>query len=149
MTHFDMSPLTRTSVGFDSLLHMMDAAMRSGSGDSYPPYNIAQVDKNVYQISIAVAGFTEKDIDITLHENTLVIVGQTIKDPDNIKYFHKGIAGRGFEKRFQLANFIEIEDASMENGLLIITLRQEIPESLQPQKIRINSTKDSTKFLGR
>lgn len=139
MTHFDLSPLTRTSVGFDSLMDMMDLALRSSAGDTYPPYNIAQLEKHLYQISIAVAGFTEDDIEITRQENTLFVIGQTIQDPENIKYFHKGIAGRGFEKRFQLANFIEIEDASMKNGLLMITLRQELPESLKPQKIRINS----------
>lgn len=82
-----------------------------------------------------------------MHENTLLVVGKPIKDPEDIKYFYKGIAGRGFEKRFQLANFIKIEDASMENGLLIITLLQEIPESLKPQKININKNNNSKKLI--
>ncbi len=137
MTTFDLSPLFRTSVGFDRLASMLASASRPEQGNSYPPYNIAAVDENQYQVTMAVAGFAEDDIEITTEQNVLSVSGQRADENDDAKYLHRGIATRSFERRFNLADHVRVTGAEMENGLLHIYLEREIPEAMKPRKIEI------------
>lgn len=148
MNAIDLTPLIRTSVGFDRLLRMMDSAMRSdAASESYPPYNIEKIDDNIYRITMAVAGFGEDDINITLQDNTLIITGKIRQDNSNVKYLYRGIAGRAFEKHFQLADFIKVGQAALDNGLLSILLIREVPEAMKPRKIQIQSKVGPKKLI--
>ena len=141
MTRYDLSPFFRSTIGFDHLANMMDQLDRAATSNaSYPPYNIEKLDENAYRISMAVAGFTEAEIDITAHENTLLIKGSQDNGKDR-EFLHRGIATRGFEQRFQLADYVEVKEAAIENGMLHIDLVREVPEKLQPKKIAIKSGK--------
>jgi molecular chaperone IbpA len=145
MTRFDFTPLFRSSVGFDRLTRMLDAATRQEDGSySYPPYNIETTGENAYRITMAVAGFGESDIGITAQENSLVITGKLAKTDDDRKFLHRGIAGRAFERRFELADHIKVAGASLVNGLLHVDLAREVPEAMKPRSIKIE-TKAATK----
>lgn len=138
MRNLDLSPLFRSTVGFERLDKLFDAAFRDAARDvSYPPYNIVKTGKEQYRITMAVAGFAEKDLDITVHENVLTVKGQIKQPEQNVEYLHRGIAQRGFEHRFQLADHVRVETASLTNGLLDIHLAREVPEALKPRKISI------------
>lgn len=138
MRSYDLTPLYRTTVGFDRMFDLLDNLGKS-EATGYPPYNIERVDEDRYRVTLAVAGFSESDIDIELHENTLKIVGSRPEGDETRTYLHQGIAGRSFERRFQLADHVKIDSASLINGLLNIDLRREIPEAKKPRKIEINS----------
>ncbi len=143
MRTIDFTPFFRSSVGFDRMANLLDAAYRAeGSNQTgYPPYNIARTDSDHYRISMAVAGFSEADIDVTVKENTLAVTGK-IAAQDGGKettFLHRGIATRAFEQRFDLADHIVVTGASMENGLLHIDLVREVPEEKKPRKIAIGS----------
>lgn len=143
MTNFDLTPFLRSTIGFDRMTRLLEDELPQNRGQSYPPYNIVRLDENDYQITMAVAGFSEQDIEITLNENVLIVEGHihdTEKDDDH-QYLHRGIAERSFERRFQLADHIRVLNASMENGLLTIDLAREIPDSMKPRKIDIVSGK--------
>ena len=138
MRTIDFTPLFRHSVGFDRLERMLDSAMRLDDGNSYPPYNIEQVGEDKYRISMAVAGFGENDLDVTINDGTLIVTGKHEGDKDeDVVYIHRGIAGRAFERRFQLADHIEVKDGALENGLLHIELERVVPEEKKPRKIAI------------
>ena len=138
MTHFDFSPLFRSSVGFDRLAQTLDQVSKlEGQQNSYPPYNIIRSDENTYRISMAVAGFGESELSIESKSDQLIVRGQKA-DEDNSNYIHHGIAARNFERRFRLADFVKATDAKLENGLLHIDLVREIPERLKPRQIAIN-----------
>lgn len=142
MRQFDLSPLYRSTVGFDRLFSLLDAA--GGNGDTpqpYPPYNIERSDQNTYRITMAVAGFGEGDLDIQSKENVLVVKGERKdeKGAEQRETLYRGIAARAFERRFQLADHVEVTGASLENGLLHIDLVRELPEAMKPRKIAINS----------
>jgi len=138
MRSFDLSPLFRSSVGFDQLDKMFDSAFREAARDtSYPPYNIAKTGKDAYRITMAVAGFALEDLDITVHENMLIVKGQAGKAEQQVEYLHRGIAQRAFEHRFQLADHIKVVGAGLTNGLLDINLEREVPESMKPRKVKI------------
>lgn len=142
MNALDFSPLFRSTVGFDRLSQMLESSLLSSDqGVSYPPYNIVKVDDDHYRISMAVAGFTEKDIDITAKENQLVVQGKALDREENkdVTYLHRGIAERSFERRFQLADHIRVTNAGLKDGLLNIELVREIPEAMKPRKIEIKS----------
>jgi molecular chaperone IbpA len=140
MRTFDLSPLFRSTVGFDHLSRMLDAAQRlDDTAFSYPPYNIEKLSDDDYRITMAVAGFGEGDIDVTVHDHTLVIAGKTRHDEDQVQYLHRGIAGRSFERRFELADYIRVEGASMANGLLHVALKREVPEQMKPRTITIGT----------
>ncbi len=148
MTTYDLSPLIRTTVGFDHLMRMMDSAMRADSAsETYPPYNIEKLGEDTYRIVVAVAGFSEDEITITVQDNTLVIAGKAARDKNKVEYLYRGIAGRAFEKHFQLADFIKTGTAFMENGLLKIELIREIPEAMKPRTIQIQSKEKQTKLI--
>jgi molecular chaperone IbpA len=138
MRTIDFTPLFRHSVGFDRLERMLDSAMRHDDGNSYPPYNIEQLNEDSYRITMAVAGFGEDDLDVTVNDGTLIVTGkhESAKD-DDVVYVHRGIAGRAFERRFQLADHIEVKGGALENGLLHIELERVVPEEKKPRKIEI------------
>ena len=141
MTTFDFSPLYRTSVGFDRLASLMSSATRQDQGNSYPPYNIRTTSEDHYQITMAVAGFADADLDITTEHNRLVITGNRADESEEKgEYLHRGIATRSFERRFNLADHVKVVAASLENGLLHIDLERELPEAMKPRTIKIGTS---------
>ena len=139
MRHFDLAPFYRSTVGFDRLFNLLDqAAPDAASG--YPPYNIERTGENAYRVSVAVAGFGESDLDIELKENTLTIKGekQAKTEEKTGEVLYQGIAARSFERVFQLADFVQVKGAKLENGLLHVDLVREIPEAKKPRRIPIN-----------
>ena len=135
---FDFSPFRRSTVGFDRLFDMLENSA-AGNGENYPPFDLIKVDENQYQIEIAVAGFRREEIDITSHQNVLIIRGQKSEETGN-NYVHRGIATRSFERRFALADHIQVTGADMRDGMLSIQLVREIPEAMKPRKIEIGGT---------
>ncbi len=135
MRTFDLSPLYRATVGFDNLTRLLDATINDAP--SYPPYNIAKAGEDAYRITFAVAGFADKDLDVQIENHTLTVRGKTAQDEPQTTYLHRGIAGRSFERKFELADHIQVTGATMENGLLHIDLKREIPEALKPRKVAI------------
>jgi len=146
MTTFDFSPLYRTSVGFDRLAALMSSATRQDQGNGYPPYNILITSEDHYRITMAVAGFSDDEIDITSEQNRLLVTGnRTDESEEQGEYLHRGIATRSFERRFNLADHVKVTGASLENGLLHIDLEREIPEAMKPRTIKIG--KSATRLL--
>ena len=143
MRTYDFSPLFRSTIGFDRLTNIMDAAMRQNDvTESYPPYNIQKTAENAYCITLAVAGFSEEELEIISHDGNLVIEGRVKPNEENSEniFLHRGIAGRAFKRSFQLADHIKITGANLSNGLLNVELVREIPEELKPRKIEISSS---------
>lgn len=145
MRTFDFSPLFRSTVGFDRMTQLMDTAMtRPEQTDGYPPYNIEKQGDNKYRITLAVAGFGPDDIDITVKENALFVSGRAEAMDKDRKLLHRGIAGRAFERSFQLADHLVVGAANMENGLLHIDLERVVPEELKPRRIEISGDAPKT-----
>jgi molecular chaperone IbpA len=141
MRSFDLTPLFRSTVGFDRLADMLDSVSQFDSGVSYPPYNIERTEENHYRISLAVAGFAEKDLSVEVKDGVLSVQGKREAEKDNgpaRHYLHQGIAGRTFERRFQLAENVEVKGAQLENGLLHIDLERIVPEEKKPRRVVIN-----------
>jgi molecular chaperone IbpA len=138
MMNFDLTPLFRTSVGFDRMAQLLDQANRVDQTPSYPPYNIESIDDNNYRITLALAGFSDQDLEITSEQNTLTVKGKKDSDVEG-KFIHRGIANRSFERRFQLADHVKVRAANMNNGLLHIELEREIPEAMKPRTIAIGT----------
>lgn len=149
MSSFDFSPLYRTVVGFDRLASMIDTAARLDGAQGYPPYNIEQSveDENAYSIELAVAGFGEEDLDLEVKEGQLIIVGKKDGGAENRKFLHRGIAERGFIRRFQLADHVVVSGANLKNGLLRIELKRELPEAMKPRKISIGAAEPAPKVI--
>ena len=143
MRTFDLSPLYRSTVGFDRLFSLLDSAGGADTAQPYPPYNIERTGDNTYRITMAVAGFGEGDLDIQSKENVLSVKGEKKeeKQNDSREVLYRGIAARAFERRFQLADHVEVSGASLENGLLHVDLVREIPEAMKPRKIVIGNGK--------
>src|SRR5437763_852522 len=140
MDRFDFSPLFRSSIGFDRLARMVDAATRvDNTALSYPPYNIEKTGDDAYRLTMAVAGFGRDELDLTVHENTLIVTGKAHKEEENGRYLHRGIARRAFERRFSLADHIKVNGASLDNGLLHVDLVREVPEAMKPRTIKITA----------
>jgi molecular chaperone IbpA len=137
MKTMNLDPFWRTSVGFDRLFDLMDESLRFEPEDHYPPCNIVRTGEDKYRITLAVAGFTPEQISVTLHQNTLTVAGRTDDKQGHAEYLYRGIAGRPFERRFNLADFVEVRRASFEDGLLQIELVREVPESMKPRKIEV------------
>lgn len=138
MRTIDFSPLFRSTVGFDHMQRMMDQATRADAQQNgYPPYNIEALGENAYRITMAVAGFSDADLDITAKENTLTITGKARETDEQATYLHHGIAGRSFERHFDLADHIKVKAANLENGLLHVDLVRDVPEEKKPRKIAI------------
>ncbi|KHT62037.1 heat-shock protein [Photobacterium gaetbulicola] len=139
MNSIDLSPLYRNSVGFDRLASLIDHALTSENAvNSYPPYNIEVLSDNRYAISLAVAGFVQEELDIQVEKGVLTVRGHKNSDEER-KYLYQGIANRTFERKFNLADYVEVIDADLFNGLLTITLVKEIPEAMKPKSIAINN----------
>lgn len=147
MRNFDLSPLMRSSIGFDHLSRLVDSALSSESSAAYPPYNIEKLGDDDYQITMAVAGFAPDELNVIIQEGTLLISGGAKDDAVERKYLHRGIAKRAFERRFELAETIKVGDAHFENGLLQIDLKRVIPEHKKPRNIEIRSTEPRVKTL--
>lgn len=139
MRTYDLSPLFRSTVGFDRLTRLLESATSGEEATTYPPYNIEKLGEDAYRITMAVAGFGPEELEITAQQNSLVVTGKAKKEQEGGQFLYRGIAGRAFERRFQLADFIKVTGASMENGLLHIELMREIPETMKPRSIRINA----------
>lgn len=137
MRTFDLTPLYRSTVGFDRVFDLLDTAGKAETG-GYPPYNIERLTENDYRITLAVAGFAEDDLDVELREQTLTVTGSRQDADADRSFLYQGIAGRSFERRFQLAEHVKVAGASLVNGLLNIELQREIPEAKKPRKISIN-----------
>lgn len=139
MTSIDFTPLYRNSVGFDRIASLLDSALRSESvSGGYPPYNIEVLSENSYSITLAVAGFDREDLDITVDKGVLSVKGKKEKSEDRT-YLHQGIANRAFERKFNLADHVEVTGADLKNGILAISLVKEIPEAMKPKNIQINA----------
>lgn len=141
MTNLDFSPLYRSTVGFDGLTKLLENASRiSANQNNYPPYNIVSSGENHYTISLAIAGFSQDELDIQVENGLLRIAGKHEESQqDGLRYLHRGIANRSFERKFQLAEHVEVTGAKLENGLLNIDLVREIPEAMKPRRIEISS----------
>ncbi|MGZ9899357.1 Hsp20 family protein [Shewanella gaetbuli] len=137
----DFTPLFRTAIGFDRLAQLAENAAANKSNAGYPPYNIELLGENEYRIAMAVAGFEMSELDITSEGEKLLVKGNKSAPKDGRKYLHQGIAERSFEKTFQLAEYVTVVGAELENGLLNIDLVREIPEAMKPRKIEIGRTK--------
>ena len=140
MRTFDLSPLYKTTVGFDRLASMMDQGL-TDNANGYPPYNIERLGENEYRITMAVSGFSTDEIDIEAKEATLIVLGQKVETEASQDFLYQGIAARSFERRFRLADHVKVANASLEHGLLNIDLVRELPEEMKPRKIAINKAK--------
>ncbi len=141
MNRFDFTPYRRTMVGFDRLFDLLENQGRMNSGDNYPPFNIERRGEDAYRITLAVAGFKPADLDITAQQNLLVVQGKKSDEASAGQFLHVGIAQRGFERRFELADYVRVEDANLEDGLLTIDLVREVPEAMKPKKIAVGTQK--------
>lgn len=141
MTTFDLSPLFRTSVGFDRLARMLNTESRMDQSGGFPPYNIKASGEDQYEITMAVAGFSENDLEITTEHNRLIVSGNITDESEGEEetYLYRGIATRSFERRFNLADHVRVSGARLDNGLLHIDLEREIPEEMKPRSIDIQS----------
>jgi len=137
MRTLNLDPFWRTTIGFDRLFDMMDESLRFEPQDNYPPCNIVRTGEDAYRISLAVAGFKPEQVNVTVHQNTLTVSGQVNQKQDHVEYVHRGIAARPFERRFSLADFVEVKHASFEDGLLQIELERKVPESMKPRRFDI------------
>ena len=140
MDRFDFSPLFRSTIGFDRLTRLVDAATRVDNASlAYPPYNIEKTAEDAYRLTMAVAGFSPTELDITVQENTLLVTGKGQKEDENGGYLHRGIARRSFERRFSLADHMKVTGASLDNGLLHVDVVREVPEAAKPRTIKIGT----------
>ncbi|MEY1556807.1 Hsp20 family protein [Yoonia sp. R2331] len=138
MRSFDLTPLYRATVGFDQIADLMDRALASDVGNSsYPPYNIEKTSEDGWRISIAVAGFSDEDLSIEVKDRALIVTARKAEDTEERTYLHRGIANRAFERRFTLADHVQVTGAAHENGMLHIDLVREVPEALKPRRITI------------
>ncbi len=138
MSRMDFTPYRRNTVGFDRLFDLLENQVRNNNGDNYPPFNIERRDEDAYRITLAVAGFRPQDLDITAQQNLLTIQGKKRDDEPHGDLLHVGIANRGFERRFELADYVRVESADLADGLLTIDLLREVPDAMKPKKIAVN-----------
>ena len=134
---YDWTPLWRSTIGFDRLFDVLDEVQRTAE-ETYPPYNIEQLDENRFQISVALAGFTPDEVSLTAEQNVLTLEGRKAENDEKV-YLHRGISARAFKRQFTLADHVEVRGARFENGLLIVDLQREIPEAMKPRQIPINA----------
>ena len=141
MTSFDTAPLFRSAIGFDRMTRLLDSARNAADSSSYPPYNIEKTGEDAYVLTMAVAGFASDDLEISAQDNVLVVTGKAAQTAEQERRFlYRGIAGRAFERRFVLADHIQVQGADLANGLLHVALKREVPEALKPRRIAIGSS---------
>lgn len=138
MSRFDFTPYRRSTVGFDRLFDILENQNRAGGGDNYPPFNIEKRGDDDYRITLAIAGFRDQDLDITAQQNLLTVIGKKREDLPEGEMLHVGIANRGFERRFELADYVRVKNADLADGLLTVDLVREVPEAMKPKKISVN-----------
>ena len=141
MNRFDFTPYRRSTVGFDRVFDLLERQARANASDNYPPFNIERRGDDSYRITLAVAGFKPDELDITAQQNLLVVKGSKAELEDKQQFLHVGIANRGFERRFELADFVRVEAADLADGLLVIDLVREVPEAMKPKKVLIGGQK--------
>lgn len=141
MRQLDFTPFRRSAIGFDRLFDMLEASARQANSENYPPFNLERLAEDRYRITIAVAGFKAEEIDITAQQNLLLVAGKKAGENENNQgnYLHLGIANRSFERRFELADFVRVEEARLADGLLTIDLIREVPEAMKPKTIAIQT----------
>ena len=140
MPTIDFAPLFRTAIGFDRLARLVDTAASGQEAQTYPPYNIEKTGDDTYRLTVAVAGFSPEDLDITVKDNMLLVSGRSANDGQKAEVLYRGIAGRAFERRFVLADHIVVEGANVEHGLLHVGLKRVVPEALKPRRIEVNAS---------
>lgn len=140
MRHFDFAPLYRSTIGFDRMAQLLDS-IGAGEETTYPPYNIERLGENEYRITMAVAGFAQEDLKIEVKESALTVRGDKGPDDQNRQFLHRGIAARAFERRFQLADHVEVKGADLKDGLLHVDLVRNIPERMKPRVIPVGVNK--------
>lgn len=138
---FDLTPFHRATVGFDRLFNTLDRQFANSVSTTYPPYNIIREGENSYKIEVAVAGFREDEIDITVKDYTLTVIGEQKRTEEDVTYLHKGISARNFTRSFTLGDHVEVRSATVQNGLLVIDLERTVPEEDKPKKIPITFQK--------
>lgn len=143
---YDFSPLFRTAIGFDRLARLVDT-LPDNTAASYPPYNIEKLGEDSYRLSLAVAGFSAEDIELTVKENTLIVAGRVAAETGKGEYLHRGIAARAFTRRFVLADHMVVDGADIANGLLHVTIKRVVPESAKPRRIEINTVASQPKVI--
>jgi molecular chaperone IbpA len=141
MNRFDLTPYRRSTVGFDRIFDLLEGQARLNAGDNYPPFNIERRGEDDYRITLAVAGFRAPDIDITAQQNLLVVQGRKRDESTDGEFLHVGIANRGFERRFELADYVRVDSADLADGLLAINLVREVPDAMKPRKIAVGGRK--------
>lgn len=148
MNRFDFTPYRRSTVGFDRLFDLLENNARAQQSENYPPFNIERSGEDHYRITLAVAGFKDAEIEITAQQNLLLVAGnKNVEDGEAKQFLHMGIANRNFERRFELADFVRVDNAALADGLLVIDLVREIPDAMKPQKIAINQESNVTKIV--
>lgn len=143
-TNFDFAPYRRSTVGFDRLFDLLETGSRVDGSEGYPPFDIERQGEDSYRITVAVAGFRRDEIEVVAQQNQLTVTGKRAEDRDDGRYLHRGIAARPFERRFQLADFVEVRSAGFDNGLLWIDLQRVVPEAMKPHKIEIGGSSPAT-----
>lgn len=138
MRRFDFSPLYRQTIGFEHLANLIEQLATTEGDNGFPPYNIERLGENEYRITMAVAGFSNEDLNLEVKEGTLSVRGEKVSNENDREFMHRGIAARNFERRFKLADYVEVSGATLENGLLHVDLKREIPEAMKPRTIKIN-----------
>ena len=146
-TALDFSPLFRSTIGFDRMAGLLDRAMRLQGSDNWPPYDIERTGQDAYRITMAVAGFTPEEIEVVAKPNLLAVSGQKTKGEEGVQYLYRGIAARSFKQTFELANYVKVADAKLENGLLVIELVREVPEAMKPRRIEVKTGQDGQKQI--
>jgi molecular chaperone IbpA len=144
-TAYDFSPLYRSMIGVDRMADLIDTAMRSGGDDNYPPFDIEKTSEDAYRITLAAAGFKRDELEVTAQPNLLVVSGHKVRTDEGHTYLHRGIAGRDFDRKFELADYVVVKAANYADGILTIDLAREVPEALRPRRIEIAPAKDSSK----
>lgn len=135
---FDLTPYRRSAIGFDRLFDVLETAARSGTPDNYPPFDIERQGDDEFRVTLAVAGFSAAEIELTAQQNLLIVAGKKAETEENRNYVHRGIALRAFERRFELADYVQVKGADLRDGLLVIDLVREVPEAMRPRRVAIN-----------
>lgn len=148
MTSWNRDPFWRTSIGFDRLFDLMDSSLKFEPQNNFPPCNIVRTGENTYRISVALAGYTPDQVDVTVHQNELIVSGRPASGPQDSEVLYRGIGSQSFERRFSLADYVEVAAATLENGLLQIELERRLPEAMKPRRIPLNGASNVKAISG-